>query len=132
MRRGVACLLVLALAVLACAPAVPAGMAGVRPLAQQPAPAAGREVVFTIAPGTGTAQARGDQARLLPEALDLRVGDTLVIENRDQTFHSFGWFLVSPGQRYARTFTEPGTVVLFDLGCTGSGVGNYTTVRVEQ
>lgn len=132
MRREVACLLVLALAMLACAPAAPAGTAGVRALAQQPAPAAGREVVFTIAPGTGTAQARGDLVRLLPEALELRVGDTLVIDNRDQAFHSFGWFVVSPGQRYARAFNEPGTEVLFDIGCTGSGVGNYTTVRVEQ
>lgn len=88
--------------------------------------------MFAIPPGTGAAQVRGDRVRLLPEALNLRVGDTLVIENRDEVFHSFGWFIVPPGQRYARTFTEPGTVVLFDVGCTGgSGVGNYTTVHVE-
>lgn len=90
--------------------------------------AAMREVAFTIPPGTAAAQERGESRRLLPDLVTLRMGDTLVIDNQDEAFHSFGWFVVAPRQRYARPFDRPDTLVLFDTGCTGSGVGSYYTV----
>lgn len=89
--------------------------------------------VYTIPAGTAAAQARGEDIALLPTRIDLRVGDTLVIENHDITFHNLGWFVIAPGQRYERVFSEPGTLVLFEFGCTGAGRGRtYTIVAHPQ
>lgn len=121
--------LLLAASVVACAPppAPRASQPGV--VAAQPAAPASREHAFSIAPGTAAARVRGEGVRMLPERVDMRVGDTLVIDNQDDTFHTFGWFAVGPHQHYARQFGEPGTTVLFDWGCAG-GTGASTTIVV--
>lgn len=50
-------------------------------------------------------------ASLVPDRLAVRVGDSLVIENRDGRQHQVGPYVVGAGQTLRQTFPDPGTYV---------------------
>lgn len=74
-------------------------------------PAAGREgrtIVIDVPRGTAARLDRGERVRVVPLRLETRVGDRLVLANRDTRAHTIGPFLVSPGQRMTTRLSRPG------------------------
>jgi plastocyanin len=64
-----------------------------------------------IPSGTGKRIASGFHLYLIPEDLQLHVGDTLVVVNDDTQVHEVGPFFVRPGETMRHTFTEPGKYI---------------------
>lgn len=69
----------------------------------------GEEVVIRVPPGTGERIDAGEDLELIPQRLELSVGDTLVIVNDDDRTHVVGPYGVPAGQELRTRFTEPGT-----------------------
>jgi hypothetical protein len=68
------------------------------------------QVIEVVVPaGTGLLDAADEP--LLPSRLEVRVGDTLVIDNQDDRTHEVGPYVVAAGQRLEHRFTEPGEFV---------------------
>ena len=67
------------------------------------------QVIEVVVPA---GQGRLDQADepLLPRTLEVRVGDTLVIDNQDDRAHEVGPYLVAAGQRLEQRFTQAGVI----------------------
>jgi hypothetical protein len=83
----------------------------------------GRTFEFSIPAGTAERMAVGyPVADVMPEQLDLLVGDTVVVENLDEAVHTFGPITVRPGETTRLTFDRPG--YYFGI-CT---VGTHDTV----
>ena len=59
-----------------------------------------------------------------PTDLDLKVGDTLEVINRDSAVHSYSFITVRPGETGRYTFKTPGTYV---GACT---IGAHTSVTI--
>jgi plastocyanin len=78
-----------------------------------------------IPKGLGKRIASGYHYFLIPEDLQLHVGDSLVVVNDDTQVHEVGPFFVRPGETLTHTFTEPGT---FIGACTFHPVGQ---VKIE-
>jgi plastocyanin len=53
----------------------------------------------------------GPTGSLVPDRLAVRVGDSLVIDNRDRRQHQVGPYVVGAGQTLRQTFADPGTYV---------------------
>jgi len=68
------------------------------------------QVIEVVVPA-GTGRLDTADEPLLPSRLEVRVGDTLVIDNQDDRTHEVGPYVVAPGQRLEHRFTEPGEVV---------------------
>lgn len=85
----------------------------------------GRTLEFSIPAGTADRMAMGyPVADIMPEQLDLFVGDTVVVENLDEAVHTFGPITVRPGETTWLTFDRPG--YYFGI-CT---VGTHDTVTI--
>jgi len=69
-----------------------------------------QQVVVDVAPGTADRLAAGDVVELLPRTLEVSVGDSLEVRNRDDVIHEVGPYTVAPGQTLRQTFTSPGTI----------------------
>lgn len=83
----------------------------------------GRTLEFSIPAGTADLMAKGYPVPdVMPEQLDLLVGDTVVVENLDDAVHTFGPLTVRPGETTRLTFDRPG--YFFGI-CT---VGTHDTV----
>jgi plastocyanin len=59
-----------------------------------------------------------------PTDLNLRVGDTLEVINRDVSVHSYSFITVRPGETGRYTFKTPGTYI---GACT---IGEHTSVTI--
>lgn len=68
------------------------------------------QVVVDVAPGTADRLAAGEMIELLPRTLEVSVGDSLEVRNRDDVIHEVGPYTVAPGQTLRQTFTSPGTI----------------------
>jgi plastocyanin len=68
------------------------------------------ELVVEVPEGTGDRMDAGEQIELIPERLDFRVGDSLVIRNDDDRVHQVGPYTVGPFETLSHTFGSPGTV----------------------
>ncbi len=67
--------------------------------------------VYTIPAGTAARVAAGDEAPdALPQRVVTRVGHALEVVNDDSVAHTFGPFVLAPGQRWVRRFAQPGKV----------------------
>lgn len=64
-----------------------------------------------IPSGTGKRIASGFHLYLIPENLQMHVGDTLVVVNEDTMVHEVGPFFVRPGETMRHTFVEPGKYI---------------------
>lgn len=72
-------------------------------------PAPGVEVRYVIPPGTAERLAAGEQVDVLPQRIDLRTQDTLVIVNEDDETFAVGGLSVAGEQTMTYHFSKPGT-----------------------
>jgi plastocyanin len=80
---------------------------------------------FTIEEGTKALLDAGQvPTNQPPTDLDLKVGDTLEVTNRDSAVHSYSFITVRPGETGRYTFKTPGTYV---GACT---IGAHTSVTI--
>jgi plastocyanin len=83
-------------------------------------------ITYVIPPGTAERMQSGQLVDdVIPEYLDLVVGDTIVVENQDETTHQFGPIVVRAGETTDVTFFEPGR---YQGACT---VGDHDTVTIQ-
>ncbi len=66
---------------------------------------------YTIPAGTGARLDDGQRFEILPEQLEVRVGETIEIVNDDERGHVIGVFYVGPNETLRQTFTETGTLI---------------------
>ena len=66
---------------------------------------------FTIPAGSGDAIDRGESLDLLPQELDVTVGEVLELVNLDDRGHLVGPFFVGKGETVRQRFNAPGTYV---------------------
>lgn len=71
---------------------------------------AGQELVIEVPAGTQDRIEAGEEVELIPRELELEVGDTLTIENRDDALHQVGPYTVGPLETLTQTFQRSGTV----------------------
>ena len=63
---------------------------------------------YLIPLGTGERIRAGDDVEILPEQLDVNVGDTIRIVNEDGEGHFVGIFYVGAGEIVTQRFSSPG------------------------
>jgi plastocyanin len=82
---------------------------------------------YTVVVPEGTSRriSAGQHIELMPENVPLRVGDNLVVHNRDDQVAVVGPFSVRPGESLDYTFTSPG---VFEGVCA---VGDTTAHTVK-
>lgn len=80
---------------------------------------------YVVPAGTAAELAAGEALDLMPATLDVRVGDSLVIENRDTKAQQVGPYLVGAGQTLRQRFEDPGTI---RGTCTVNSAGTVTIV----
>lgn len=80
------------------------------PRAQWGALAEGEEATyeFVVPYGTSVKIDQGQQVDLMPQRLDVKVGDSIRIKNQDGRDYMIGPFFVTAGQELAMRFTQPG------------------------
>lgn len=105
MIRGLAVVLVAVVALAGCGSNEPASLFG--------DDATGRlaDYSYTIPAGSGEALDRGEPLDILPEELDVRVGEVIEIVNEDSRGHLIGPFFVGKGETLRQRFSSPGTFV---------------------
>lgn len=67
-------------------------------------------IMVEVPAGTADRIAAGELVELVPRTLEVSVGDTLEIHNRDGVAHEVGPYTVAAGQTLRQTFTSPGTI----------------------
>jgi plastocyanin len=63
---------------------------------------------YEIPYGTSVKIDQGQQVDLMPQHLDVKVGDSIRIRNKDGRDYMIGPFFVTAGQELAMRFTQPG------------------------
>ncbi len=91
-------------------------------------PPAGVERVVVIPAGTAQRLAAGEDVALLPDDLSFRLRDRLVVVNDDRSSHQVGPFVVAPGQRLEKRFSEAATL---DGFCSLHTTGRITIEITE-
>lgn len=78
---------------------------------------ADREALFVVPPGTVARLAAGEKIQILPQTVELVLGerDVLIIRNEDTQSIVVGPFKIAPGQQFRQQYRNAG---IFDLMCT--------------
>jgi len=63
---------------------------------------------FVVPYGTGVKIDQGQEIDLMPQHLDVKVGESIRIKNQDGRDYMIGPFFVTAGQQLAMRFTQPG------------------------
>ncbi len=63
---------------------------------------------FIVPYGTSVKIDKGQQVDLMPQRLDVKVGESIRIKNQDGRDYMIGPFFVTAGQELAMRFTQPG------------------------
>lgn len=66
----------------------------------------GEAYTIDIPPGTAERLAAGEDVEIVPDELELKLRDLLIIVNRDSVRHTIGPFEVGPGETSEHTFGE--------------------------
>ncbi len=66
---------------------------------------------YTIPAGSGDAIDRGEPLDILPQELDVKVGEVFELINLDDRGHLVGPFFVGKGETLRQRFQEPGTFI---------------------
>lgn len=66
---------------------------------------------YLIPAGAGEAIDRGEPLDILPQALDVRVGELFELINEDDRGHLVGPFFVGAGETLRQRFSAPGTFI---------------------
>ena len=83
---------------------------------------------YVIPSGTGDRIDSGERIDILPAELEVRVGETIRITNRDDRGHVVGVFYVGAGETLTQSFTAPGVL---SGECTVHSSGVFTLSVVE-
>lgn len=99
------------------------GVTALRNLGDQPdAPAS---LIYVVPPGTSKLVRAGKAPEIMPERVELEVGDSITIRNEDSGLATIGPFVVRPGETTTQTFYRP---QLLTGSCSISGSGSVTIV----
>ncbi|GIU86692.1 MAG: hypothetical protein KatS3mg009_1207 [Acidimicrobiia bacterium] len=85
-------------------------------------------VEYVVPEGTATRIARGEQVTIMPDTLELRVGDTLRIRNEDVAGATVGPYYVEAGREFTLTYGAPG---VFAGACELSEGGTFRIVVTQ-
>jgi hypothetical protein len=77
----------------------------------EPVEAGSADYEFTIPAGTGELLRSGGDVQIIPAELDVRVGETIRIENLDDEGHYIGIFFVGAGEVVSQRFASAGEFV---------------------
>lgn len=83
---------------------------------------------FTIPEGSGEAIDRGEPLDILPQSLEVQVGEVLELVNQDDRGHLIGPFFVGAGETLRQRFNAPGS---FIGACTVHPSGEFVLTVVE-
>ncbi|MCP4309277.1 MAG: hypothetical protein GY926_03545 [bacterium] len=83
---------------------------------------------YVIPAGAGEAIDRGEPVDILPQALDVEVGELFELVNLDDRGHLVGPFFVGAGETLRQRFSAPGT---FIGGCSVHPSGEFVLTVVE-
>lgn len=67
-----------------------------------------RTMEFVVPEGTWAAVTAGEDIEIMPEVVELEVGDQLRIVNNDVETHILGPYTVRPGETFEVIYTVPG------------------------
>lgn len=73
------------------------------------------QLTIRVPAGTGDRIDAGEEVQLMPERVELNVGDRMLVINDDDRVHYVGPFTVRPGESILQVFGEPGR---FEGECT--------------
>lgn len=76
---------------------------------------AARTITYIIPPGASQRLAGGEEVIDMPRQLVINVGDTIIIENQDETVHTFGPFTLLPHTKLTKQFK---TARIYQNACT--------------
>lgn len=119
------------LAVLVVVPVLLAGACGsdeAEPLFSEDGAAGNADYSFTIPAGSGEAIDSGEPLDILPQALEVQVGELLELVNQDDRGHLIGPFFVGAGETLRQRFNAPGS---FIGACTVHPSGEFVLTVVE-
>lgn len=85
----------------------------------------GQVLSYVVPAGTQSRIDAGEEVSLFPQRLEVRVGDRITIENRDDATHQVGPYVIGAGQRIEQHFGVPGTIEGF---CTLHPSGQVSIV----
>lgn len=85
-------------------------------------------VEYVVPEGTASRIARGEPVTIMPDTLELRVGDTLRIRNDDVAGATVGPYYVEAGREFTLTYGAPG---VFAGACELSKGGTFRIVVKE-
>jgi plastocyanin len=80
---------------------------------------------YSIPTGTGQLIEAGEYVEVLPERLDVKIGDHITIENNDGQDHIIGPFFVAANDTLEYTFVSPGS---FSGACSAHSEGEILVV----
>lgn len=80
---------------------------------------------YVIPAGTGERIAAGEEVEIVPARLVVRVGDRLLLRNKDDVQHHMGPLVVDPNGLLSMSFSDEGTIEGF---CTLNQSGQATIV----
>ena len=66
---------------------------------------------YTIPEGSGEAIDRGEPLDILPQSLEVQVGEVLELVNQDDRGHLIGPFFVGAGETLRQRFNAPGSFI---------------------
>ncbi len=93
-------------------------------VAVEPAHRADDDKRYVIPPGTGERALAGlSVSDVLPQVVTTRVGQPLVVINQDTMRHTFGPFVLEPGQSWSRAFASSGD---YSLDCSIYPAAGFT------
>ena len=70
----------------------------------------GEVLSYVVPAGTQSRIDAGEEVNLFPQHLEVRVGDRITIENRDDATHRVGPYVIGAGQRIEQHFGVAGTI----------------------
>ncbi len=85
--------------------------------------ATGTVFSYVIPAGTGDAIDRGEEVSVMPNELEIKVGDAIEIINEDDRGHNVGLFFVGVGETVNQVFPS---VAEFSDVCSVSSSGSFT------
>ncbi len=87
------------------------GSGDLGPLLRDDGSDAAADYSYVIPAGAGEAIDRGEPLEILPQALDVRVGELFELINLDDRGHLVGPFFVGAGETLRQRFNAPGTFI---------------------
>ena len=98
------------------------------PLFEEDGSGGGADYSYTIPAGSGESIDRGEPLDILPDSLEVRVGELFELINEDDRGHLVGPFFVGAGETVRQRFSAPGAFIGI---CTVHPSGEFVLTVVE-